>query len=108
MPILSIINGPDGGADFRFDRATVATIGRGTGVSVALTDASVSRRHAQLEFKDGAWQVRDLGSFNGTFVNGRRVSEPAPLANGDALRIGSVECTFADEAAADPGAPART
>jgi serine phosphatase RsbU (regulator of sigma subunit) len=106
VPILSIISGPDGGADFRVDRASVATIGRGAAVSIALIDASVSRRHAQLEFRDGAWQVQDLGSFNGTFVNGRRISHSAPLVNGDALRIGSVQCTFADDAAGDPRAPA--
>jgi serine phosphatase RsbU (regulator of sigma subunit) len=106
VPILSIISGPDGGSDFRFDRSSVATIGRGAAVSIALTDASVSRRHAMLEFKNGAWQVQDLGSFNGTFVNGRRISQPAPLENGDAVRIGSVQCTFADEAASDP--PAQT
>ena len=101
MPILSIISGADEGADFRFDRASAATIGRGPTVTVALTDGSVSRRHAKLEFKDGAWQVQDLNSVNGTFVNGVRIAEPVPLASGDALRIGSVECSFADEAAAD-------
>jgi serine phosphatase RsbU (regulator of sigma subunit) len=101
VPILSILSGSDAGADFRFDRSAVAIIGRGAAVSIALTDASVSRRHAQLAFTNGAWTVQDIGSFNGTFVNGRRIAQPSPLANGDALRIGSVQCTFADEAAED-------
>jgi serine phosphatase RsbU (regulator of sigma subunit) len=101
VPILSILSGPDAGADFRFDPSAVAIIGRGADVNIALTDASVSRRHAQLEFRNGAWTVQDIGSFNGTFLNGRRIAQPSPLANGDALRIGSVHCTFADEAEMD-------
>jgi pSer/pThr/pTyr-binding forkhead associated (FHA) protein len=55
-------------------------------------DAGVSRRHAILSYRDGACVVEDLGSANGTFVNGRRVSPHAavPLANGDELTCGTL------------------
>lgn len=106
MPTLSITSGPDSGAQFNFDQTSVMTIGRGGAVTVALTDASVSRRHALVEWKDGAWGVQDLGSVNGTYLNGRRISQRAMLANGDSLKIGSVLCTFADAAATGERRPA--
>jgi pSer/pThr/pTyr-binding forkhead associated (FHA) protein len=55
-------------------------------------DAGVSRRHAILSYRDGAYHVEDLGSANGTFINNRRL-EPqtsATLANGDELTCGTL------------------
>ena len=52
---------------------------------------SVSRRHARLRAAADAIEVEDLGSKNGTFVNGRRVHEPQELSAGDVLRAGSVD-----------------
>jgi pSer/pThr/pTyr-binding forkhead associated (FHA) protein len=55
-------------------------------------DAGVSRRHAILSHKDGVYQIEDLGSANGTFVNDRRLAPQAamPLANGDELKCGTL------------------
>ena len=55
-------------------------------------DAGVSRRHAILAYKNGAFVIEDLGSANGTFVNGRRLAPqmPTALANGDELRFGTL------------------
>lgn len=55
-------------------------------------DAGVSRRHAILGYKNGAYTVEDLGSSNGTFVNGRRLDPqmPTPLAGGDELKCGTL------------------
>jgi pSer/pThr/pTyr-binding forkhead associated (FHA) protein len=55
-------------------------------------DSGVSRRHAILSHKDGAYQIEDLGSANGTFVNGQRIAPQAatPLANGDELKCGTL------------------
>lgn len=55
-------------------------------------DAGVSRRHAILAYRDGVCVVEDLGSANGTFVNGRRLSPhaPSPLASGDELACGTL------------------
>ena len=68
-------------------------IGRATDNDIVLGDSSVSRHHAAIESRNGSFQVRDLGSQNGTFVRGERVSE-APLTNGDPLRVGDASFTF--------------
>jgi pSer/pThr/pTyr-binding forkhead associated (FHA) protein len=76
------------------------TIGRGAGNDLVLDSLLVSRSHAHLECTTGRCTVEDLGSANGTFVNGRRVSR-ASLSAGDRLRLGDVEMTYQ----AGPAAP---
>lgn len=68
-------------------------LGRSTVVDVRLRDPSVSRRHAALRHEDGRWTIEDLGSLNGTVVNGRRVSMGA-LAPGDRIELGDLGVTF--------------
>jgi ABC-type multidrug transport system ATPase subunit/pSer/pThr/pTyr-binding forkhead associated (FHA) protein/ABC-type transport system involved in multi-copper enzyme maturation permease subunit len=63
------------------------TIGRAPENDLVVDDVLVSRRHAVLERTPRGWHVTDLGSANGTFINGRRVSE-APVTEGDLLGIG--------------------
>ena len=65
------------------------TIGRSPGCSLTLGDETVSRWHAELRRTPDGWEVHDLGSLNGTRVNGWRVTR-APLAPGDELRLGDV------------------
>ncbi len=48
----------------------------------------VSDEHAEILPDDGGWAVRDLGSTNGTFLNGAKVTQPTPLATGDQIRLG--------------------
>lgn len=60
---------------------------------VDLKDAAVSRRHCELYVKDRAWGVRDLGSANGTFVNGVRIGETF-LADGDRIALGHCDAVF--------------
>jgi pSer/pThr/pTyr-binding forkhead associated (FHA) protein len=64
-------------------------LGRGVEADVQLPDTGVSRRHAQV---DGA-RIQDLGSTNGTRVNGSRVAE-ADLDDGDRITLGSTEIVF--------------
>ncbi|MBB0232260.1 FHA domain-containing protein, partial [Streptomyces calidiresistens] len=65
------------------------SIGRAPGSVLRLNDASVSRFHAQLHaVPGGGWSLRDLGSANGTWVNGRRVTGAVPVAPGDRVRFG--------------------
>jgi hypothetical protein len=64
------------------------TIGRRDDNLVHLPDRNVSRRHARLVRRDGAVLLEDLRSANGTLVNGVRINEPVPLADGDLIRIG--------------------
>ena len=87
---LSVVEGPDAGRSFELSGAEGerALLGSGPVCALRLSDREVSRRHAALEVRDGALHVRDLGSTNGTFVNGVRVVE-AILAGAETLRVGA-------------------
>ncbi len=76
------------GPDLELSRAR-SLIGREETCDVVIEDRSVSRRHAVIEHRGGDWVLVDQGSANGTFLDGRRVSE-ARLANGQELRVGTV------------------
>jgi hypothetical protein len=70
------------------------TIGRHAECSVPLNDQNVSRRHAQITPGGGAYVVIDLGSTNGTMVNGTRINGEHRLADGDILSFGSTYVRF--------------
>jgi pSer/pThr/pTyr-binding forkhead associated (FHA) protein len=70
-----------------------AVVGRDPDCDVSVASRSVSRRHALVERTESGWNLRDLGSANGTFLAGARVAE-APLTSGAALRFGEVEALF--------------
>jgi pSer/pThr/pTyr-binding forkhead associated (FHA) protein len=73
-----------------FDRPVESgtTIGR-EGCDITLSDPDVSRRHAEIEIAAGELSIVDLGSTNGTFVNGDRIDQQRRLRDGDEVRIGS-------------------
>lgn len=106
MPELIVRSGASAGACFPVSRE--AEIGRSAQAAIPLKDASVSRRHAALvPGPDGAWSLRDLGSQNGSRVNGKFVEGSVPLRDGDILRLGTVECAFRlGEAARTPSGEA--
>lgn len=62
-------------------------IGR-EGVALTIDDPELSRRHAAVRPVDGGFEVEDLGSLNGTFVNGRRIEGPTKLSGGDTIKLG--------------------
>jgi FHA domain/Domain of unknown function (DUF1707) len=64
------------------------TLGRSSSCQLVFDDDTVSRRHAELVLRDGAWHVVDLGSSNGTYLNGRRVND-AEVRRGDELTLGT-------------------
>jgi Domain of unknown function (DUF1707)/FHA domain len=68
---------------------TSFTIGRTPDCDLRIADLSVSRRHAQLDRGEGGWLLSDLGSHNGTRVNGWLVRELVPVRPGDVLQFGS-------------------
>ena len=71
-----------------------ATIGRSRECEVVVDDANVSRRHAELRQRGGAWVLTDLGSTNGTRLDGRRIERPEPLEPGDRIEVGASVITF--------------
>ena len=77
---------PAAGSVFALDAIT--SIGRDVNNSIVLEDEFVSASHAALTYRGQAWYVEDLGSTNGTFVNGSQVDGPAPIAFGDEVQIG--------------------
>jgi Protein of unknown function (DUF3662)/FHA domain len=73
---------------------TGAVIGRSRDCDIVLADANVSRRHAEILPTEGGWSVGDLGSTNGTAVNGRRIRGAVSLSGGDRIEIGTSELRF--------------
>ena len=73
--------------------STQVTIGRGLNNDIILEDTRVSRHHAQLRYRARRFWITDLGSTNGTFVNGEQVEERA-LRDGDLISLGGLELTY--------------
>lgn len=84
------------------------TLGRGSTNDVVVDDSGVSRLHAVMESYPGGWSVRDLGSSNGTFVNGVLLVGESSLQPGDEVRLGKSRLIFRADASADFEATAKT
>ncbi|MGI5860706.1 MAG: FHA domain-containing protein [Myxococcales bacterium] len=100
-PQLTGLDGPWAGMVFDINRSRMV-VGRTAPADVLLEDDSISRRHAEIYKTGSIVSVRDLGSANGTFVNGERVTE-ASLAPGDVLRFGVVELSYSGPGQARAG-----
>lgn len=83
---LEIIEGPDVGQSFPIDSGDMY-IGRHSQCEVVVHDLEVSRRHVKLTVKDQGWFLDDLGSTNGTLVNGQRITRDS-VAPGDRIQLG--------------------
>ncbi len=90
--------------EFRLDKNTLA-IGSHHSNDIVLTDTTVSRRHATISRRLGRFVLTDLGSTNGSYINGRRISRPTALRRGDEVRFGSARFGFLS--AGDAAAPRR-
>jgi pSer/pThr/pTyr-binding forkhead associated (FHA) protein len=84
---------PDGTQELRLDDREIV-IGRGPEVTLPLSDPLVSRRHARIYLESGRARLQDVGSANGTFLNGERIAGEALLHAEDVIRLGSAELTF--------------
>ncbi|GIW72652.1 MAG: hypothetical protein KatS3mg102_2194 [Planctomycetota bacterium] len=78
---------------YELERGELVRIGRSRNNEICLPSGHVSRLHAELVYEDGGWVVGDLGSKNGTYVNGERVFRH-PLRHGDRIRIGHFELQY--------------
>jgi hypothetical protein len=85
---LVIHGGPAAGSGHPVDGELIVGRERGS-VDLVLDDPGVSRRHARVVPDNGGVIVEDLGSSNGTFVNGQRISGPVELGAGDEVRVGA-------------------
>ncbi len=81
------------------------TIGRARECDLCLTDLSVSRMHALLVRREDGWALSDLGSHNGTRLNGWLVREPVPVHAGDRVEFGSMAFIIQGDPPAEPPAP---
>jgi hypothetical protein len=90
--MLVVVRGPNAGSRFLLDRDTTS-IGRHPDSDIFLDDVTVSRRHADIERDGDAQLLRDLGSLNGSYVNGARV-DARRLATGDELQIGRFKLLY--------------
>ena len=71
-----------------------ATLGRSRQNDIMVDDANVSRNHAEVRPHGGSWTLTDLGSTNGSRLNGRRVGQPEVLKPGDEIELGTTTLTF--------------
>ena len=90
--LLIVRRGPNAGARFLLD-ADVTTAGRHPDADIFLDDVTVSRRHAEFIRHGGVFEVKDLGSLNGTYFDGVRV-ESAMLTDGAEVQVGKFRLTF--------------
>ena len=70
------------------------TVGRDGSNDVAIGDATASRRHAAFERLAAGWSVSDVGSKNGTLVNGQYIDQPRPLFSGDEIVMGETRLVY--------------
>ena len=96
-------SGPTPGVTFALEGDQLF-IGRDASHAVSINDAEVSRKHARLTFQGGKYVIEDLGSTNGTFVNGQRLVSPAVLKAGDVVSLGEQIVLMYEGLSADAGA----
>ena len=89
---LVVTRGPNVGARITLAEA-MTTVGRHPDSDLFLDDITVSRRHAEIGYNAGRYQIRDVGSLNGTYVNRQRVDE-VWLEPGDEVQIGKFKLVF--------------
>jgi pSer/pThr/pTyr-binding forkhead associated (FHA) protein len=103
--LLVVKRGPNAGSRFLLDQPTTSA-GRHPDSDIFLDDVTVSRRHAEFRLDGNEFQVVDVGSLNGTYVN-REPVDSATLANGDEVQIGKFRLVFltGPKSSEDEGGP---
>jgi class 3 adenylate cyclase len=99
VPSLTVKEGPLAGQ--RLDVKSLVVLGRGD-ADVVIADPEISRRHALIRAGDDFFEIEDLDSLNGTWVNDRRIDAPIRLTVGDVVRLGKTVLEVEPEVAAEP------
>jgi two-component system, cell cycle response regulator len=86
-PVLTVLTGGASGRQFKVMKGT-AVIGRANHAEVRLEDDGISRTHARIRAETGRAWVEDMGSRNGTFVNGQKIAATTELKDGDKIKVG--------------------
>lgn len=108
MWTLQSIDPADADLTFRLLPGTLKTMGRAPGVDFVVDAALVSRVHCRLTLKDtNELELEDLGSTNGTFLNGQKVTK-AMLSDGDKLTVGRVQFVVNAESSGQRGGNPKT
>jgi len=103
-PVLACTEGPAAGQVFELVEDEYV-IGRSREASLSVPDNSVSRKHARVLRSGGGWAVEDLGSGNGTVVNGVRIAAETYLYSGDSIKLGDTVLSFRDDSNATVARP---
>jgi pSer/pThr/pTyr-binding forkhead associated (FHA) protein len=90
--LLVVKRGPNAGSRFLLDK-DITTVGRHPESDIFLDDVTVSRRHAEFVRSGDGFEVRDVGSLNGTYLHRERI-DAAPLTNGDEVQIGKFRLVY--------------
>jgi hypothetical protein len=93
MPKLTLLLGRRTMQVYDFKQESII-IGREEGVDVLIDNPSISRRHAEIRLEEQGWVVEDLGSSNGTFIRGARITGPHPIGLGDEIGFGKFTIVF--------------
>ncbi len=101
--LLVVKRGPNAGSRFLLDQSSTSA-GRHPDSDIFLDDVTVSRRHAEFRLEGSEFQVVDVGSLNGTYVN-REPADSAVLVNGDEVQIGKFRLVFLTGPRTDDGGP---
>lgn len=101
MPKLTLVLGRRAMGSYDLDK-DIIRVGREPGVDILIDNPSVSREHCEIRRADAGWIVADLGSANGTYLNGKRIGSGHPVVKGDEIGLGKFSLIFDKEVEAEP------
>lgn len=106
MPKLTLLVGRATMKVYDIDQSAIR-VGRDEEMDIVIDNPSMSRRHAEIRQEGDGWVVEDLGSSNGTFLRGQKISGPQPVAAGDEIGFGKFSVVFDKVVGAEPATAAR-
>ena len=92
-PVRLTLDVREPGGERRFEALCPISVGRSSDCDLVVDDSEASRRHVRLECENGTPYVRDLGSSNGTFLNGRLLDDVVEVRRGDEIDVGTTRLT---------------